>query len=151
MKDPNATGDTNVALDLRGNYVFTGEYLVYKKDIVLFQIKAIRDIENPHQTIPKGTLGGFIQHYENLDVNSKAWVAAGAICYGKSRVYGQAFVDSGTTVSGHARVHGKSYVGGDMCIVQGRSEIKGDVILKGNVVVRGVPLLLILTETVLLN
>ena len=85
--------------------------------VTLHRIRAVADIAALGITI--GTLGGWIENPENLQVYGDAWVYGNAQVYGDARVYGNA------QVYGNARVYGDAWVYGD-------AQVYGDAWVYGN-------------------
>ena len=73
----------------------------------LFRIECTQDFKE----IKAGTLGGYIEKEENLDIN--AWVYDDAQVYGNARVCGNAWVSEDAKVYGNAQVCGNAQVYGD--------------------------------------
>ena len=87
---------TDASLYSNEKYCFTGE----TKDwfgVTLHRIRAVADIAALGITI--GTLGGWIEKPENLQVSGDAWVSGNARVYGNARVSGNALV-SPVTITG---------------------------------------------------
>ena len=95
-------------------YCSTGETKVVF-GVTLHRIKAKVAIG----LIAAGTLGGWIEKEENLDVYGNAWVS------GDARVYGDAWVSGNARVSGNAWVYGNARVSGD-------ARVYGDAWVSGN-------------------
>ena len=74
------------------NYELTKSTMILKDGTVLYQIRALRDIEAPQAQgmviIPKGAWGGYIQSEHNLSQEDKCWVFYPAQVVGKFRVSG---------------------------------------------------------------
>jgi len=83
-------------------YEFVTEDKIEKFGIVLFRIRALKNLKNGVKT---GDLGGYVENKKNL--YGDAWV------YGNARVYGDAQVSGDAWVSDNARVYGDALVYGN--------------------------------------
>lgn len=88
------------------------------KDIILYQIEALRDFGD----IKAGDLGGFVESEANLSHGGDCWVGD------KARIYGNALVCGNATVGGNARVYGNAKIFGN-ATVSGSSKVCGDTVL----------------------
>lgn len=86
------------------------------------------------RNVLKGTLGGFIEDYENLE--DTAWVGGTAKVYDGAVISGQAFVAGNACVSHYAYISDRAVVT-DNASVSGNSVlIGGNVHIRGNAIVR---------------
>ena len=90
-------------------YELTREFITTESGIKLYRIKALRDFKD----INKGTLGGYVQHIDNLTQLGNAWIHRGAQVFGDARVYGNAQVFGAAEVYGSAQVYGDARVYGN--------------------------------------
>lgn len=93
---------------------------------VLHQIVALKDFG----MVSKGELGGWIETYNNLDQEGKAWVANNACVYASARVAQNAFIGDSARVAGKALVTENAYV-------IDNAHIYGDAYVYGNAAIRG--------------
>ena len=96
----------------------------------LHRIRCTEDFLN----ITKGTLGGFVEGYENLC--DEAWVDGDAKVYDGALIDGQAFVANNACVSHHAQISDKAVVGGKASVSGDTVFIGGNVRIYGSVIVR---------------
>lgn len=89
---------------------------------VLYQIKLV----NPLSGMEAGTLGGYVECYNNLADDGNCWV------YDEACVYGEAFVSDNAKVSGKARISGDAFVH-ESAEISGNAEIEGNVYVRGSV------------------
>lgn len=108
-------------------------------DRILHQIVALKDFG----IIRKGDLGGWIEDYDNLDQEGKAWVADNACVYEFARVTQNAFIGDKARVAGtacvadNAVVYGDAYIYGNACVrdnacVHGNACVYGDAFIYDN-------------------
>ena len=100
----------------------------------LHRIRAVSD--NAERGVVAGTLGGWIEREENLQVSGDAWVS------GNAWVYGNAWVSGNAWVFGNARVHGNAQVSGGAWVysdarVSSNARVHGDAWVSGNAWVYG--------------
>lgn len=101
-------------------YKFTGETKTLSDGTILNRIVCVKDFQHAK----KGDLGGWIEKYENLQVD--AWVRGGAMVIGNALVKDNVIVIGPAIVSGHAVVSGNARVIGnarinldnDYCVIQ---------------------------------
>ena len=125
------------------HFEFTNE-TINVKDHVLHRIRATRDI--PEFNIRKGTIGGFVESYDNLRDNAwvydDAHVYEDAVVYGNAKVRGRAEVFGDTQVfdnaevCGRAKVFENAFVHGK-ALVCGYAQVHGYAKVAGNAVVCG--------------
>jgi carbonic anhydrase/acetyltransferase-like protein (isoleucine patch superfamily) len=106
-------------------YVLTDEFIRVGKT-VLRRVKYIAT----------GTLGGFIESYDNLAQDGMALVLGTACVYGKARVCESAFVFNNAKVYGDARIRGSARVY-DNAQVYGSASVTGEASVHGNAQVYG--------------
>lgn len=85
-------------------------------------------------TVSKGTLGGFIEGYENL--RGEAWVGDKAKVYDGAVVSGQALVTGNACVSRYAYISDRAVVAGNASVSGNSVLIGGDVCIHGNAIVK---------------
>lgn len=78
------------------HFVLTDEFLGGPRGILLYRIRATRDI--PYHDVKAGDLGGFVQHEGNLAGNAS--VSGGAVIDGDARVASRLDVVCGTVYTG---------------------------------------------------
>lgn len=105
-------------MDIGRHYELTNETIKFDGH-TLHRIRCTKDFQN----ITKGTLGGFIEGYENLE--GTAWVGDTAKVYDGAAVNGQAHVCGHACVSHHAYISHRAIVG-DNAFVSGDVFIGGD-------------------------
>lgn len=112
---------------MENKYILTDDTLVRKKDgVILHRIKAIRDFGS----VKAGTLGGWIEKYDNLSHSGTCWV------YGEAKVYGDAFVCGDARILDHAQVYHGAMVC-DNARVYEHARIYGNAQIFGNARVYG--------------
>ena len=84
--------------------------------------------------ITKGTLGGFVEDYKNLD--GRAWVGDTAKVYDGAVVSGQAFVTGNACVSRYAYISDRAVVGDNASVSGNTLLIGGNVRIYGYAIVR---------------
>lgn len=122
-------------------YEFTGEEKIVhdgERAIMVRRIRALSDFANVH----KGSVGGWIEHEENLSHEGNCWVFDNAVVFDNARVYGnarlfgdvrvyhQAQIFDNATVCDYAEVFGDAHV-------YEQTEVMGIVKLHGFVTVHG--------------
>ena len=111
------------------HYELTDETIEFDAH-TLHRIRCTEDFLN----ITKGTLGGFVEGYENLC--DEAWVDGDAKVYDGALIDGQAFVANNACVSHHAQISDKAVVGGKASVSGDTVFIGGNVRIYGSVIVR---------------
>lgn len=99
---------------------------------VLHQIVALRDFG----MISKGELGGWIETYNNLDQEGKAWVTNNACVYESARVFQNAFIGGSARVAGKALVTENALVNGNAYVYE-NAEVHGHAYVMGNAHIYG--------------
>lgn len=79
----------------------------------LYRIKALKDVS---PSIPKGTIGGYIEKEENLSHEGTSWVSKNACVFGNASVFGKVRVYGDACVFEEARVFGTASVFGEACL-----------------------------------
>ena len=79
--------------------------------VTLHRIRAVADIAA--LGIVAGTLGGWVEKPDNLQVYGNAWVSGDAQVYDNAQVSDDAWVYGNAQVSGNAWVYGNAQVSGD--------------------------------------
>lgn len=142
-------------------YEFTGETKTLEDDTVVRRIRALEDVGS----IPKGTVGGWIEKETNLSQEGTCWVGDEAVVFenakvldnaqvsGEAYICGNATVCGGSIIKGKAVVYNKAMVSGgtvldearisnnsvicDEAFVGGRTIVVGDSMIGGNSFVIG--------------
>jgi len=113
-------------------YEFVTEDKIEKFGIVLFRIRALKNLKNGVKT---GDLGGYVENKKNL--YGDAWVYGNARVYGDAQVSGDAWVSDNARVYGNARVYDNARVYGDAQVsgdawVSDNARVYGDALVYGN-------------------
>ena len=99
---------------------------------VLHQIVALKDFG----MISKGELGGWIEDYNNLAQEGKAWVANNACVYAFARVSQNAFIGDSARVAGRALVTENALVSGNAYVYE-NAEVRDNAYVMGNAHIYG--------------
>lgn len=99
---------------------------------ILHQIEALKDFG----MVSKGELGGWIEDYNNLDQEGKAWVANNACVYESARVFQNAFIGGSARVAGKALVTENALVNGNAYVYE-NAEVHGHAYVMGNAHIYG--------------
>lgn len=137
------------------NFELTDESIVNSQGTTLYRIRALVHIPAPHQgvanydhyAVEPGDLGGFVEHIDNLNGKSNAWIADNAQVWGKAYVSNSARVVGDSKVHGHTRITGCAVVANqaevsdkalvsDRAFVLGTSQVMGSSEISGDAVVR---------------
>lgn len=65
---------------------------------VVYQIKALKDINNPSLRIKKGDLGGWVQDESNLSHKGTCWITPSTYVLGKSKILGDSLLNRGNII-----------------------------------------------------
>ena len=108
----------------------------------LHRIRAVTDLT---EDVLKGMLGGYVESWDNLDQDGRAWIAADAIACENAVVCGDAVLTDHAVARGNAYVGKNATVMGDATVqdeqtlctptIDGSARIYGEI--SGNVVCRG--------------
>lgn len=102
-------------------YEFTGETMEFEGR-TLQLIRYVRDIGG---FVPKGELGGWIEHEGNLSHDGMCYVAKESKVFGNSRVVDNAIVNGGSILKDNVFLLNESHVS-EQSIVGGDTIISGD-------------------------
>lgn len=111
----------------------TSKYINWKGN-KLYRIRALRDIWDGGHLVKKGSLGGYIQHLDNLSQSGSCWVD------NDSKVYGNAIVEKNATIhtsrvksyeSDCVEIYGNALIT-DNAFVGLNSKIGGNMVIEGN-------------------
>lgn len=116
-------------MDIRRHYELTNETIEFDGH-TLHRIICTESLLG----VPKGTLGGFIEGYENL--GNTAWVGGAAKVYDGAAVTGQAFVAGDACVSHCALISDKAVISGNASVSGSTLFIGGNVHIYGNAIVK---------------
>ena len=134
--------------------------------IKVYRIRALKDIQNRHQDIKAGDLGGFIESERNLLQHDNCWIFDDAIVFGNAKVRDSAnicehaqisdnaIIMGYATIMGHSKICDHAKIGGraliseraeidenaqiwDSVCVAGHAHIFGNAILERSVIVPG--------------
>jgi hypothetical protein len=95
------------------------------KQVVLYQIRALRDFVCQGYPVHKGDLGGYVESKRNLSQVGNCWVSGLGYVYGNGYVWQNARVSCAAEVYGNARVSGNAYIGGNAHI-SGTAKVDGN-------------------------
>ena len=90
----------------------------------LYRIRAVTDLT---EDVLKGMLGGYVESYDNLDQEGRAWISEDAIACENAVVCGDA------VLTDHAVARGNAYVGKN-ATVMGDATVQDDAIVCGGVI-----------------
>ena len=90
----------------------------------LHRIRAVMDLT---EDVLKGMLGGYVESYDNLDQEGRAWISADAIACENAVVCGDA------VLTDHAVARGNAYVGKN-ATVMGDATVQDDAIVCGGAI-----------------
>lgn len=102
--------------------------------IKVYRIRALKDIENRHQNIKAGDLGGYVQSERNLSQNNNCWIFDDAIVFDNANVIqnanicdhaqisDNAIIMGYATIMGHSKICDHAKIGGRALIAE-RAEI----------------------------
>lgn len=107
-------------------------------DVTVYQIQCT----SKSFIIQEGTLGGYVENYDNLDFTGTSWIYPGAICMGSGKVLEQAVIRDSAIVSGNAIVKGSSSITNnakiqDYAVVADNSRIFENAIIRGDTEIIG--------------
>lgn len=88
-------------------YELTDEIMTYDEGHVLHRIKALVDI---NESVPKGTLGGWVESEKNLSHRGNCWVYDDAKVYDDAVVFCNAKVYENAKICGNAKVYDNARV-----------------------------------------
>lgn len=116
--------------------------------IKVYRIRALKDIQNRHQDIKKGDLGGFVESERNLSQHDNCWIFDDAIVFGYAKVRDSAnvcehaqisndtIIIGYATIKGHSKIYDHAKIGG-YALIDERSEIDEHAQIWDNVYVGG--------------
>jgi carbonic anhydrase/acetyltransferase-like protein (isoleucine patch superfamily) len=121
-------------LDKKRKYKFNGKSKIFKPylgvNIILNQIVAVEDI--PQHGVKKGTIGGWVESYNNLQDN--AWIEGDALVMDNACVSGYAKISGNAHVSENAKISGNVQVSEDVHIY-GSAQVSGDAQIYGSAII----------------
>lgn len=112
-------------------FELTSEYIRLVTDIVVYRIRATKDINNTYCYIKKGTLGGYVEHSCCLSQDGTSWVASNAIVTLGARVRDNAYVCDDVMITDKALVDENAYVGGTVRVFE-VAKITNNAIISAN-------------------
>lgn len=80
--------------------------------IKVYRIRALKDIENRHQNIKAGDLGGYVQSERNLSQNNNCWIFDDAIVFDNANVIQNANICDHAQISDNAIIIGYATIMG---------------------------------------
>ena len=95
-------------------YSLTENFKVLPNGIILFQIKAERDIKR--FGVKKGDLGGWLQEESNLSQEGDSWVGENAHVSECAVILGNAWVHGNAVIYGYAKIYGDAEIEKNLCI-----------------------------------
>ena len=117
-------------------YRLTDEYIMIR-DVKLFRIEAVKDLENvKFKKVKKGDKGGFVENENNLSHDGDCWIYGNAKVFGNAKVYGNAIVCDDAEVYGEANIFDNADVYGN-AMVSGRANVFGSSSVFDNAEVYG--------------
>lgn len=110
------------------------------KVIKLFRIIALKDIQTKQGLVPEGTIGGWVESYNNLSQNDDSWIyntgmifdsalVINSIVTNNARIFGNSIVTD-TIVRGTARIFENSNL--ENCTILDNVDISGDEVFIKN-------------------
>jgi carbonic anhydrase/acetyltransferase-like protein (isoleucine patch superfamily) len=103
--------------------ILEDKFIIYKGR-KLYRIKALKSISNVMCTIPKGSIGGYVEGYHNLSQKGSCWVFDNTVVYGNAEVSKSSAILYGAEVYGNARVKDS--------IIKNSSKVFGNAVVKDN-------------------
>lgn len=67
---------------------------------ILYQIKALRDIQTSNGVVPKGTYGGFVESCINLDTQDGSWITPDVAVYQYARITQNSYIEGNCFIHG---------------------------------------------------
>lgn len=131
----------------------TDEKMTNNYNVVLYRIRALRNIHGNGFTIDAGTIGGWVEsvYLDNgeLRLQGDSWILEDGQVWGNAQLRDRALIDAMAQVKDNAVVSGTSVVKGSAtvrknAIIQGHSTVANRAIVSGNAVIQDS---LILDET----
>lgn len=104
--------------------------------IALYRIRALRNFYNVNGSISAGTLGGFVESYDNLSQDDSAWIADDAMVYDNAWVSGKSHIEGNAQIFGNAKISDEVWVK-DNSKIFGNAQVSGNVYIEHNVYVSG--------------
>ena len=116
--------------------------------IKVYRIRALKDIQNRHQDIKAGDLGGFIESERNLLQHDNCWIFDDAIVFGNAKVRDSAnicehaqisdnaIIMGYATIMGHSKICDHAKIGG-RALISERAEIDENAQIWDSVCVAG--------------
>ncbi len=74
------------------------EFRVEPNGVILYRVKALRDIPNIYRTVKKGEWGGFVQSESNLDQYSDSWIFDDSVAKDNAQIRGRSAITNGSIV-----------------------------------------------------
>lgn len=90
-------------------------------EIILYRIKSLKDFAD----VKAGTMGGFVQSYNNLSQDGDCWI------YNNAKVYDKAFICDNAKIKNLAQVNGNSLIK-DNAIIMDKTFVTGNSIVSEN-------------------
>jgi len=105
-------------------YELVEENCIIHEGRKLYRIRALKAIFNVMCTIPKGSVGGYVEGYHNLSQKGSCWIFDNSKVYGNAEVSRSSAILYGTEIYGNARVKDS--------IVKNSSKVFGNAIVKNH-------------------
>ena len=104
-------------------YILTDEKIKFQGK-TLYRIQAVKTFQYGGKKIRKGSLGGFVESYDNLSQDGNCWIFDDAKVLGQAFVRSHAAVCDNACIYDHAEICGWGTVG-DFAVVYDKDALSG--------------------------